>query len=547
MKKVFWIIAVALLAIVIFLGIRMKNSKQGTAEAENPIAAATWFSDVSFWNPPPWSNEEGTITGDITKKTGLSLDLSIPSDDGDSRLCLMLINGNLPDIISIMDKKTISHLVKSGKVWRMEEFLKKYAPDSHLLSDFPEDIKSALINRDGDWFALPSHMESKDNRQVYVPSDTYWLDNSRSADGMTIIWNKSLLKRIGLSVNSLKTEEQVLAAFEKALDRGLQIDGNEVIPLLIDGVNYQDSTIVALQNFFGAEVIDGDGHYQDRILAPESKDVLEFLNIAYRKAYLNSANFMLDNNQIREYMASGRVLCFIGNVENTGIDEKEWYSSAPILSGKGTRPVLGIKEQVTCGWISTFVSKECKNPEAVARWLDYMTGSEGMMLSYYGYENTDYILNSDGLAEETRQGMEDRKHYSRTGLSAWWPFFNKDWYYSVTPKPSGEDSITAESQILNSLGKYKDTAVYDESLVNFPVDYVDSDSLFREIETRLNQYKKSQITTVIMSSRKEEFEKQYNIMTDKMFSIGIKELDNRKNVIYEDNCSTYGKTIEKVN
>ena len=34
-------------------------------------------------------------------------------------------------------------LVQAGKVWKLEEFLKKYDPESHLLKDFPADVKTA--------------------------------------------------------------------------------------------------------------------------------------------------------------------------------------------------------------------------------------------------------------------------------------------------------------------------------------------------------------------------------------------------------------------
>ena len=42
----------------------------------NTYATASLFCDVNFWEPPSWETEEGTITGDITKRTGLALDIT---------------------------------------------------------------------------------------------------------------------------------------------------------------------------------------------------------------------------------------------------------------------------------------------------------------------------------------------------------------------------------------------------------------------------------------------------------------------------------------
>ncbi len=550
MKRRFWIIlSILLIAAVAALTALHdgETANENMSQTTGTVATAVWFSDVYYWNPPVWSQAEGTITGAITKKTGLAPILSIPEDNGDSRLSLMLINGNLPDIISIADKTMISHLVKSDKLWPMEEFLKTYMSDSHLLKDFPEDVKSVLTERDGDWYAIPSNMQSQDNNELYPMSDDYWKRDALYADGLTVIWNKALLKRLGLTKEELQTEAQVLGAFEKAQERGLLVNGNEVIPLVIDGIDYQNQTLTALQNFFGAEEIDEDGNYRDRLLAPESKHAMKFLNTAFREGYLNSDGFMIDNKQIQEYIASGRVLCYIGNVLKTGMNESDWLSTAPILSSEDTRPVLGINQQTSSGWISTFITKECTNPEAVAKWLDYMTSSEGMLLSNYGYENQDYTLNEEGLVVMTQQGLIKKKAYYETGLGAWWPFFNKNWYFSVTSVPSEGDKTSARYQILCALGQNELTSVYDSALVDFPVDYIDSNSLLGDIETQIRKYKKSQITTVILSPTEGAFEEQYNEMINSLEEMGIKTVDEKKSLKYRQNTVRYMKVIEKVN
>ena len=88
------------------------------------------FCDVDFWVPPKWETEEDTITGKITQKTNVVVDTNVPPQDANSHLRLMLANGELPDVISVTDKTTISQLVSSGKVWSLEELLEQYLPDS---------------------------------------------------------------------------------------------------------------------------------------------------------------------------------------------------------------------------------------------------------------------------------------------------------------------------------------------------------------------------------------------------------------------------------
>ena len=50
-------------------------TQENMDSAENNYTELTLFSDVSFWNPPVWSFEEGSISAGISKKTGAYLDL----------------------------------------------------------------------------------------------------------------------------------------------------------------------------------------------------------------------------------------------------------------------------------------------------------------------------------------------------------------------------------------------------------------------------------------------------------------------------------------
>ena len=150
-----------LLASILLVAIVSVSRAGGTAETSNVSAPvnARWFSNVSFWNPPTtWSTDANTVQGVITQKTGLTFTMDIPPQDADAELTLSLVSGELPDVIAITNDAPIKQLVDSGNVWKIEELLKKYDPSSHLLTQFPADIKQRLVVRDGGWYAYPSHM-----------------------------------------------------------------------------------------------------------------------------------------------------------------------------------------------------------------------------------------------------------------------------------------------------------------------------------------------------------------------------------------------------
>ena len=79
--------------------------------------------------------------GIITKKTGVKFAMNIPPQDGDTKLSLMLVSGDIPDVITVADPDNttniISKLVKSGKVWSLDELIKKYDPNFSPAERFP--------------------------------------------------------------------------------------------------------------------------------------------------------------------------------------------------------------------------------------------------------------------------------------------------------------------------------------------------------------------------------------------------------------------------
>ncbi len=493
------------------------------------------FCDVDFWVPPKWETEEDTITGKITQKTNVVVDTNVPPQDANSHLRLMLANGELPDVISVTDKTTISQLVSSGKVWSLEELLGQYLPDSHLLKDFPQDVKEGLVQRDGGWYAYPSHLYSGDVTKIWPPSSQCYQDMVDYGYNNGIIWRKQLLDKLSLKAEDLKTETQVLQAWEKALEAG------DFIPLLLDGQNYQDSTLIFLRDTFGAEPVTEDGAYIDFFLQPEMKDALWFLNQVIQCGYLQPEMLMLSNAELRELLKEGKALCFVGNTANIDVDPAEWVTSGPILSEKGKRPVYGKEETASLGWINTFFSKSCEHPQELAKWLDYMTSNEGMLLWNYGEEGMYYEW-EDGLVRRKDSWKEVERNSGKTGIGAWWMFANTAWERHVIAPYEEGSREEADQKIRVTYGKAKETHKYNNSLLNFSLD---EDA--KALESRITEYKASQVAKIILAEDAAQFEEKYQDMLQGLQELGIGELDSKKNEAYQKNCQEQGSRIQKVN
>ncbi|MBD2868629.1 type 2 periplasmic-binding domain-containing protein [Paenibacillus arenilitoris] len=529
------------------------EASEGGSGGDAGPSKAVWFSSIDFWNPPTtWSTDPNTVQGKITEKTGLTFEFNIPAQDGDTKLNLMLVSSGeaFPDVITITNDVLGKKLIESGKVWDLEEFLKQYDPDSHLLTDFPADVKEAVIDRDGGFYAYPSHINSEDARALYPPSGQFYIDLVDYASNGAIVVNGNLLKEAGLTLDDIKTESGLLAAYRKIKDMNMKVNGAPVIPLLVDGKSYQGPTLGFLQDSFGAMSVDKDGNYRDRLLAPETKLALEFLYKASKAGYFEPGQMTVDNAAVKADMASGRVFTFIGNSADTSFQNNDyWTSSGPILSDAGTKPVLWKSKRAGGGWMKTFISKSAKEPEKLAKWLSYMSSKEGMMLHIYGFEGADYNLDADGHVVKTEKGIKDATDYMKTGLNAFWPFHHTSFSYSTQQPPNEETDLQAvtANRVQSAYGKAEETVIYDGSPLSLPADLFPSDGKLANDELQIKTYKEAQIAKIILAKDDAEFGKLYDEMIAQLKKLGIEALDAERNKYVQEKKAEYGIDVSGIN
>ena len=510
-------------------GAQMKTQREKAME----YVRLSLFCDVDFWRPPKWETKNGSITGEISDKTGVIVDTNIPAQDADKQLSLQLMYGELPDMVSVVNDTLISQLVDSGKVWDLEEFFKTYLPDSHILKDFPEDIREKLVERDGGWYAWPSHIDSEDARKHWVPSAKCYVDEEKYLWNTGIIWNRELLNKLDISADECKTKAQLLEAFAKAREWNLQHE-ETILPLLVDGKDYQDFTLEFLQETFGMLPIGEDGTYVSPILQPETKEAMQFLNLLLREGYAAPEQMTWQNRKVKETLASGQVLCFIGNIANTDINALEWVSSGAIYSESGKSPVWGKRNTATTGWLNTFLSKSCEHPVELAVWLDYMTSEEGLLLWDCGLEGVDYLKDTSGLVKRFNQ----EEHPDKNETSVWWPFGNMAWLVSVLAPYEEGSAEEAASQIKVAYAKSPKMEIYNTALLDGSLE-----GEGKALEEKLNTYIRREITTILLAGSQEEFEGRYAALLQYPEQNHIKDLDRQKDRLYQQKCLETGESI----
>ncbi|MDF2648294.1 MAG: hypothetical protein K0Q73_4099 [Paenibacillus sp.] len=552
--KVFSILALA--ATIALSGCSAKNSAD-TGATSSPSASAApvnlnWFATAGGWNPPQWTTEPGTVMGEQTKKTGLTFTYNIPAQDADTKLNLMMVSSSdaFPDVITTLGPDMGKKLVEAGKVWELEEFLNKYDPKSHLLKDFPADVKEQIVKHYGGWYAIGSHMVSDDARKVYPPSSDYFANVAKYAENKGVLVNANILKEAGIKLSDLKTEEGVLAALKKVKDMKLTVDGQPVIPLQIHGKNYHGETLQFLQRSFGAMPIDKDGKFRNIYMSPENKHAIQFLFKTAQGGYFDPGQMTTDEAAIEANVLSKRVFMLIGGTPKGKFDKLDfWVSPGAILSSEGTKPVFPFYSEPGRGWMQTHISKSTKEPEKLAKWLSYVTSAEGMTLSNFGIEGVHYTKDDKGLITRTDVGIQAQKDSSKTAVGIFWQFENIAFLENVQPAPTKREGAGGliEMEAKTAYGRSPEVVRYDASVTSLPGDFFAPGGKNVQIREQIQQFYVAHVAKMVLAKDEAAFNALYDEFVAKMKQLKVDELDAALDAELQKKSKEMGVTVKGVN
>lgn len=531
------------------------QTPEGTTDAAVDTASGEttevyWFSDVTGWGPSSWNGVATSPVMDaIQSKLGITFNIEQPPTDADTKLGLMIASGDLPDLISITDEDTINLLIDSGKVYTIPELLERYDPESHLFTDFPEDVKEAITRQYGDWWFYPSHMSSRDSMAIYPPSSEIYADNMTYGENTAIMFNKTIMDEFGLTQEDVQTEDALLETLEKVKNSGYTVDGQPIYPVMLHGDLWINSSLDgAIAHSYGVLPVDAEGNYRHRELDPAYKSALKLVNTFVQKGYLDVNSLTIDEAAMKTYVEGGRVFCWIGNpAQSSTKQEIPWVSYGPIVADNEARPAVPVNQQAGTGWIKTFVSRDCAEPERIAKLLSYVSSEEALYLNEYGVEGEDYTFDENGLVIRTEDGQKRYEENYQSNMFLW-PINYTDFGWSTAPGPEENTDTYVFGQVSTALGKYETTYIYDSALLGFEGATVIEPSSDLGIKYgQLDSYLESQKAKIISAATDEAFEQEYNNMIDTLNEYSITEIDAAFNEKLQEQYELYGETIENVN
>lgn len=415
-----------------------------------------WFVGAS-WYPYTWG--DSLSTKNITEKTGVDIEIITPTGDVSEELNLMMISGTLPDLITLGSWETcFSTLYEQGYTWALNELADQYDPYFYNVVD--SSVVAWHTKADGNLYC--------------VPNDAYgaeqMAETGMTAAVQTFLVRKDLYEDMGSP--DMSTPEGFLDALRLLKSDFSTYKGETITPFYAQGGSGYGLTDY-LQNFLAVPYEDADGKVYDRVTDPDYIEWLKVLRQAYEEGLIGIDYLVDSDDQVTEKSNNGRYFCMLrewsgmqeanGILANSENPDSYYIAIDGPANSDGDAPLIfpGSLD----GWMCTFISKDCENPERAMAFLTYMLSEEGQKDIFLGVEGETYevvdgvpqltsemidLMNNDADTFATQYGLVDTYWMLRNSVivDQWRP---ESPYYITEMSDWADENAYVDGGIYNNL------------------------------------------------------------------------------------------------
>ncbi len=371
----------------------------------------TWTT-VENWYPNASYNDGLEVYDIVAEKTGISIEWEVLPDAQylTSMQTRLAAASDLPDILRVPGGNPVAYGQQKLLI-PLNDLINEYGYGvKQTFEEYPEAAK-LMKGGDGYYYGLaPIIVESSHWMPQYPVIREDWLND--------------------LGMNSPITTDDWLEVLRAFRDNDMNGNGDNTdeIPFagnpMIFGGAFGLHLIYSDQGFFADE--NGKVYYQ--YTDPRMKDFLTYLNQLYTEGLLNpdygnpdaeATSALITRNVAGASCEHPDLAMSYGSMLRDTLDEDAWLvGTVPPKGPNGDQSIEGYGT-VDMGYAG--ISKDCENPEAAFKLMDYFWTEEGRMLLAYGIEGKTYEYNQDGeivYTEET-ETFVDGISASLRSVGAW--------------------------------------------------------------------------------------------------------------------------------
>jgi putative aldouronate transport system substrate-binding protein len=480
------------------------SSPSGSASASAPGGSAqpvelNLFVDQPWWPLKDWS---GSVPEEITKKTGVKLNITVATDE--KQLPLMIASGDLPDLV--VTSTQITRLSDPKLAYDWESLIAKYAPDFKIA---PE---RQAVNRaaDGKIYTVKNNFSTKEE----------WQQNQKYAltNGADIAVRADIMEKLGNP--QIKTLDDLEHLFGQVKEKF-----PDMLPLALTKEGTWSKGYFAMQ--FGAATdgfVEQDGKLIHALRTPQLENMYLYMNKLYREGYIRADNFAFKSeDQAKQLATSGKAFAYTWTT--SGADQLNALTKD--AGYKWIELPIKISDsfahlRTDTGWQGVFITKNNKNPEASIKLMQFLSSEEGQQLAMWGIKGTDWNMSEDGGYPVFTYDHNDSNIQAQKGVY-WWGLLAGSAVTEALGNYSPGNETTKANQELSALTTFN-------SAIGLVVP--DPDSQEQIIETNITNMMKNEETKVFLAKSEEDAKTAYAAMVAQADKIGMAKLEKWANDKY---------------
>lgn len=437
-----------------------KPDNTAPADGETGENVGTEPITLTFFDKNTGDKFDNAVAQEITKRTGVTIEIQQPTGNPTEKLNLMLASEDLPDII-MFDRSSdlVAKYIESRAIIPLNELIEKYGPD---VTEMYGDVLNKTRYKDGNNYYL-SNWYGLEHEPVFAI-------NMRK----DIVKELAPSKADGGEPFTASEFKQLLTDFKAKYP---QIDGKDTTALTMDGENFGGSIgtfkgMFGLKNFYEA-----DGALQYDVKHPKYREMILFMNDLFRSGLMDK-EWAINKRQVWEQkIATGTIFASTGAYWDVGgantILRKDRSEDAQLFPYKVVADGLDPSEATyggrsSLGWDAIAITKKNKNPERTMQFINFLASEEGQYLLMWGIEGQHWDM-KDGKhtpRPEVLQGFKnDWAAYTKeTGIRKWTWFVKNGKGSDGTPYDLPgryERSVIDQMALKNLSDTVYDSAIYD--------------------------------------------------------------------------------------
>jgi len=480
-------------------------SATSTESAANPssneeLVELSLFVDHSWYPTKDWS---GPIPEEITKRTGVKLNITVATDE--KQLPLMIASGDLPDLVFTSNQIVRMSDPKLSLPW--DDLIAQYAPD--FVVD-EERIKLNTANDGKIYTVLGAYSTPEEWAQYPLATDM----------GPGVMVRQDIMDKMGNPpLNTLEDFKNVLIRVKN--------EYKDQIPLVMNPAGWIRTYFSSQFGAANDGLVEKDGQLIHFLRQAELLETYKYMNSLYREGLITAENFAYKNeDQAKQLALSGKAFAyewttngaetFNAQIKANGGD----YSYTQIVNQLNDQAAI---YKNSAGWSGTFITKNNKNPEKSIKLMQFLFSEEGDRLAKWGIEGEHWNWNEQGFPEMTYDKLNPEVQ-NKLGIYWWANLVGKAvneglFYYTPGTQTAAAEVDQAKIKVYNPyISKVKP----------------DPDSREQVILTNIGDMLENQEAKVYLAKTEEEAVQAYNEMLKKAEDMGLADYEKWANEKYNE-------------